>query len=308
MISNSDDIISETFRFAHNAMATSFEIILYHEDEQYAQQVAWEAFKELDRLEQELSRFIENSDISRINSLATNESTRIGLAAFECLQQCAKLYDETGGTFDVTIGFLRDYWLNKNAKFRNPSGKELRLISQRTGMHHLQLDETQYSVKIRTGPICIDLGGFGKGYAVDQMAKLLLDWELDTFLIHGGTSSVLTIGAPPNTKGWPLSISNPFNNQKKLETVFLKNQAMSGSGMRKGLHIIDPRTAQPVKHKGIAWAFAPTAAISDALSTAFMIMTPDEIDTYCSKHPEIKAMIIIEQQSGETGQAQILRF
>ena len=77
-------------RFAHEAMATTFEIFIQHKNARYARQAAAAAFMELDRLEGELSRFIDNSDISRINNLNVNQSLRIGLAAFECLRLSPK--------------------------------------------------------------------------------------------------------------------------------------------------------------------------------------------------------------------------
>jgi len=307
MTANSINCFPAAFRFSHHAMATIFEIIIFHEDERYARQAAQEAFTEIDRLEQELSRFIENSDIARINNHAINESVPIGLPAFECLQQCAVLYQETSRAFDVTIGSLMNCWLNKDKSLRDPSKDDIILAQQHTGMHYLLLDEQQYSVQ-KTSPVQIDPGGIGKGYAVDQAARLLRDWDFDTFLIHGGTSSVLGVGAPPETGGWPVSLSNPFNHQKTVNRIFLKDLALSGSGLEKGQHIIDPRTGQPLNQKRAAWAIAPTAATSDALSTAFMVMTPDEINNYCLKNPGTMALLVIEGMKGATGSEQVLRF
>ena len=93
-VENSEDSDFYTFdyhRFSHNAMATVFEIMMIHDDFNYAEQCAFEAFKEIDRLEQDLSRFNESSDISRINSAAPDEAVRIGPDTFECLEQCLRL-------------------------------------------------------------------------------------------------------------------------------------------------------------------------------------------------------------------------
>jgi len=100
-------------RFSHEAMATNFEIFIHADDFTYARGAAVDAFRVLDQLEQELSRYIENSDISRINALQVGERTQISLETFECLQQCELMYRLTGGTFDVTIGKLMDAWLDE---------------------------------------------------------------------------------------------------------------------------------------------------------------------------------------------------
>lgn len=301
-------MIPGAHRFSHEAMATVFEIIIVHDDSHYAHQAAWEAFEELARLEQGLSRFIENSDISRINSLVAGRPLILGPAAFECLQLCIRISAETNGAFDVTIGSLMECWLNEDKHPRTPSDEELVGARQLTGMHLVKLDEASHTVWLESGPVSIDLGGFGKGYALDRMAELLREWSIDTALIHGGASSALPLGAPPEAAGWPLTLSSPGYSRQVLAHLSLHDRALSGSGLRKGQHIIDPRTAGPVEGRIAAWASAPTAATADALSTAFMAMDPEEVKQYCSDHPEVLAMILLEGQGGEVQGDNILRY
>ena len=311
------DSISGIRRFSHEAMATTFEVFIVHEDAQYAQQAAWGAFDELDNIEAEISRFVENSDISRINNLTANKPLPVGLAAFECLQISARIYDETNGAFDVTVGHLLSCWLSENKTARTPSEKELEFARQHTGTDLLKLNETDHTVELLTpplggagltSPVQIDLGGMGKGYAVDKMAELLRDWSIDTALIHAGYSSVLAFGCPSGTKGWPVTLSNPRNRKETLAFLNLRDRALSGSGLQKGRHIIDPRTRQPVKGKLAAWASASTATTADALSTAFMVMSPDGVEQYCHDHPDTLAMVILEKSDKEKQRDNILRF
>ena len=91
-------------RFAHQAMATEFEIFCVHADGDYAQQACWAAFDLLDRLEDELSRFIPNSDIARINRLAAGETARVSRWTMECLAIALAAYAETAGAFDISLG------------------------------------------------------------------------------------------------------------------------------------------------------------------------------------------------------------
>ncbi len=295
-------------RFSHEAMATTFEVIVVHEDDRYARQAAAAAFAEVDRLEADLSRFIENSDISRINNLPANQPLLIGLVAFECLQLSARIYAETNGAFDITIGSLLDCWRNEDASPRTPSQEELNLARQRTGTGLLKLDEVEHTVELLAAPVQIDLGGIGKGYAVDRMAELLHEWSVETALISGGYSSVLALDAPAGTRGWPVTLSDPGNRKQILARPYLQHRAVSGSGLQKGRHIIDPRTGWPVKGKRAAWACAPDAATADALSTAFMVMTPDEVEKYCLRHPDVLAMIILEDGGKDPQKDKILRF
>jgi len=282
-------------------MATEFEIFIIHDDAQYAQQASLQAFIELDRLESELSRFIDNSDISRINNLKANQTIKIGLDTYACLKQCSHLYKKTAGAFDITIGALADLW----KKSSPPSKDDLKLARKNIGMNLLRLDETNYTVTLLSDAINLNLGGYGKGYALDRMGELLREWDVKIALIHSGSSSVLALGAPPREKGWPLSVSNPSDYRENLSLIHLQNRSLSGSGVKKGKHIIDPRTGQPVEDKIAAWALSPIAATSDALSTAFMVMTPNEIEDFCQDNPDTGAMIIMKE---EKSKGRILRF
>ena len=305
------DSITGIRRFSYEAMATTFEVIILHEDARYAEQAAWAAFDKLGRLEQDLSSFIENSDISRINNLAAGRSLQVGLDTFECLQLSRRVNAETNGAFDVTIGFLLSCWRNPDKTLRIPSKEELKIARQRTGMDLFKLDESQYTVELLRDKVQIDLGGVGKGYAIDKMAELLGDWSIDVTLIHGGYSSVLGVGTPSGTQGWPVTLSNPVptcRDKQTLARLCLKNQAVSGSGLQKGQHIIDPRTARPVEGRCAAWACATEAATADALSTAFMVMSPDEVRQYCLRHHEVQAMLILKERGKKAQEDKILHF
>jgi thiamine biosynthesis lipoprotein len=174
-------------------------------------------------------------------------------------------------------------------------------------MHRIELNDAKRTVMLRAAPVKIDLGGIAKGYAADQMAALLRDWDIHAALIHGGRSSILALDSPPGARGWPVRLRNPANRNQPLTELCLKNQALGGSGVKKGDHIIDPRSGQPVQDKLGAWCRAPTAAIADALSTAFMVMTPQEIAQYCSRHPNVAAMIVT-RRAATSGSATVRRY
>jgi thiamine biosynthesis lipoprotein len=317
-------------RFSHEAMATTFELLIVHEDERYAAQAAVAAFDEVDRLERELSRFLENSEVTRINNLPANQPLKLGLDTFECLKIAKRVYAETNGAFDITIGTLLKCWRNDDGTPRKPSPSQINLARMHTGTNLLQLNEDEHTITLSTSPMQIDLGGIGKGYAVDRVAELLRDYELNVALISGGYSSVLALDAPvarvsrpriagrmPATrkarmaspqKGWPLTMTNPAGDKEILTRPFLKNAALSGSGVQKGGHIIDPRTARAVKGRRAAWSSTADAATADALSTAFMIMSVDEIEKYCAGHPDTLAMVILDKLEGGKPQDTIQYF
>lgn len=285
--------VPDVHRFAHRAMATTFEAILQYEDRTYAQQAARAAFDEVDRIEGQLSRFLETSDITRINSLPAGQPAQLGLDAFACLKLSAEVSAETGGAFDVTVGFLVDCWQDKARRMpRTPSSEELEFARAHTGMDLILFDEPTHAVALVESPVRVDLGAVGKGYAVDRMAEMLREWSIDRALIHGGFSSVLALDAPSGLPGWPVTLSHPKDRRRTLARLTLAGMSVSGSGVEQGSHIIDPRTGQPAVGKSAAWSLTPNAGRADAISTAFMVMTPEEVRTYCVDHPEVRGLLI----------------
>src|SRR5262249_51520195 len=187
-------------------MATVFEVHAVHADGGYAAQAAQAAFDLADRLERELSRFIPNSDIGRINALAAGEHTRVTPTTIECLVIARHAFELTGGLFDVSIG---------------------------TGLEALELDADACVVGATRSGVRVDLGGVGKGYAVDLMAELLEEWGIDRALVHGGFSSVLALEPPLGHEGWPLTLSTPGAHSRVFATVSPCQTAMGASGIRK---------------------------------------------------------------------------
>ena len=281
------------YRFTHGAMGTVFEIKISRTDEDYARYAATEAFRLLDTLEQYLSHYIANSDISRISNLQVGKWTRVSIETFECLLQCVDMYRLSGGVFDVTIGALYKTWLNEDMTLRSPSEEEVEEAQKHVGLYHLAFDESQFRIGMNGGPVRLDLGGFGKGYALDKMAELLREWELESFAVNGGQSTMLFGEPPEGENGWNITLSDPFNDYKPFRELSLKKIAISGSGLQKGRHIIDPRTAQPLDSNRATWALAPSAAFADGLSTTFMLVNEQAIEALCNNNKDFAAILLV---------------
>ena len=139
-------------------------------------------------------------------------------------------------------------------------------------------------MRARKAGVRLDLGGIGKGYAVDRVAELLEEWGVDQALLHGGFSSVLALKAPPGRDGWPLTLSAPGHDDDAVfARLSVARTALSASGSRKAYHIRDPRTGHAVEGRS-AWVTLPragdgredAAAVAEALSTAFMVLSAEE--------------------------------
>lgn len=278
-------------RFQHRAMATVFEILIAEEEPTFAGGAARAAFEEIDRIEQELSRYLPNSDVSRINNLEPHMAVRVGLDTFECLRLSLKYCEETSGAFDPTLGALMECWVARDKSLLHPTPDEVAQASERSGPGSLVLDEETTTVGVGATVPVLDLGAIGKGYAVDRAADLLKEWGVGSALVHGGTSSVFAFGRLPGAAGWPVTLSNPEQSSEVIERVVLSDCALGGSGIRKGRHIIDPRRGAPVDGSRAAWVVSDSAARSDALSTACMVMSEEEIRAIVGRDRRLSALV-----------------
>ena len=269
-------------RFAHFAMGTTFELIVAAEDGTYAGQAGQAVFAEIDRLETLLNRFDPASEISQISRLDPGESISTGIEVFECIQLALEMNMETQGAFSI---------------FMDKEGRPLSLPAKNAPFP-ISLSQTAEGLKAvweyGYGPGKeVDLGGLGKGYALDKCLDILHDWGISRALIHGGTSTALALGTPPGRehRGWPVGIGGLWEGTPK--TFHLQNRALSGSGTEvKGDHIYDPRTGGAASGHLAAWIAHSSAAKADALSTAFMVMSEEEVSSYCAQHPDVWALVV----------------
>jgi thiamine biosynthesis lipoprotein len=282
-------------------MHTRFEIWIVHEDGVYAEQAAHNAFQGVDDLEQNLSRFITNSDISRLNNAPVNQPIRLDEETIRCLKYAETLNQVSMGVFDITVGPLVNLWKVKPA----PSEKSIKEAVHCIGVRHLRINAEENTAVRSCEDLQIDLGGIGKGFAVDRMAEQLREWDIDHAMIHGGASSVRASGRPHGHQGWPVQISTP-GGEHMLSRFELRDEAMGASGQIKGTHIIDPRTAQPLSHHRAAWVRGPSATEMDGLSTAFMILNSEQIQDIVESNSKVSAWIINnESESRQYGEWEI---
>jgi len=238
--------------FNHNAMATQFQVRIAGEEKNYAAQTAQAAFALADELESRLSRFRANSEISQIAQLVPGDKLRLSEPVFACLRLAQRMEFATRGAFSVTASALR----------HQPTKPLWALV------------ENEFTLRCDSGRLEFDLGAIGKGFALDRMAEVLREWSCPAFMLVAGGSSILTGDAPAGTVGWDCGLGE--NNSSRRH--WLANVSLSGSGLAvKGEHIFDPRTGLACSRRHRAWALTTSAAESDALSTACMILDETEI-------------------------------
>ena len=305
----------DTVRLETRAMACVWNVI-FNPGPPDQVMAATEAFSVVHALEEQLSIYRSESEISKLNrSLLFGEWFPIEQGFLKLLQRCQQIHAETEGAFDPLTRPLLSLWRTCRREGRLPTETEIEVALSWGGMQHVRLSEREGVVctlqGLETPPLEIgfDLGAIGKGYAIDRAADCLNNLQLEDYLIHGGYSSVLARGTHAGQSGWPVGIKNPLFTNRRYATVVLRDQALSSSGsnvqfyrhegQRYG-HLLDPRTGWPAETLLSVTVLAPDAALADALSTAFYVMGLDNSLKYCDDHPEIGVLLIPFPHRGRT--------
>jgi thiamine biosynthesis lipoprotein len=291
------------------AMGSLFEVYLAGTDRELLLAAGEEALNEIERLEDQLSHYREASDITRINLNAAEQWVRLEPRLYDLLRRCAKLSEETDGAFDITAGPLVKAWGFFRGEGRVPTDDEIADTLGRVGFYRLLWDDAEHMLRFVTPGVELHLGAVGKGFAMDAAAEVLRFYGVSSAVIHGGQSTIHALGAPPyEPEGWEFTIRDPRDHETPIETVRLKDQALSTSGnaeqffevdgVRYG-HLIDPLTGRPTRGVLQVSVIAPSAADSDALSTAFFVLGPEPTEEFCRSHPNIRVIMVAERPNND---------
>jgi len=273
----------QLFAQSWQAMGTTFTIYLYAANEEQASEYFEAAFEEIERLDEALSNYRTSSELSRINRLVANQAVTTDPEVFELLQRSLDYSRRSGGAFDITVGPLMRAWGFFRGKGRYPAAEELAKARVSVGWQGVVLDPATRTVHFLVPGLELDLGGIGKGYAVDRVVVLLREMGVKSALIDAGSSTIYAIGAPPGKPGWNVRVPQPGNRLQAISTVLLRDASLSTSGNyekyfqldgRIYCHIMNPQTGEPVQGMLQTTVITPEATDSDALSTAVFVMGP----------------------------------
>ncbi len=234
-------------------------------------------------VEARFSRFLPESELSRFNT-RVREVARVSRDLFEILSQALGFHRSTAGVFDPAIlpqlegaGYDRSFEQVDRDSAVSPTP-----VPVHHSIGELALDPARLEVRAPAG-LRIDLGGIGKGFAVDRAARVLAPAR--SYLVDAG-GDILAAGDGPDGGGWRVGVANPARPEEDLDEVVLRDQAIATSttsarrwrrGGRWLNHLIDPRTGQPVESNVISVSvIAPSATSADVYAKSALLLGPRE--------------------------------
>ena len=276
-------------------MGTTYFVVAYGRDQEFLSEVASEVFAEIDQLDDQMSNYKPESELSGINRDAAERDVIVSPELFGLIQYSLRASRESGGDFDITVGPLMKLWGFFRGQGRLPGAAELAQVERRIGYRHVHLDAERRTIRFDTSGMELDLGGIAKGYAVDRAADIMRSNGISAALISSGTSSIYALGSPPGEHGWKITVRDPYHADRPADVFRLKNFALSTSGNYERFfkingktycHIMDPHTGWPVQDMLSTVAAVPTGVETEALTKIFFVGGVEKSRAYLATRPD----------------------
>lgn len=266
------------FEFSHPQMGTMFRIIVYASDSLLAKNATQKAFIRLDELNLTLSDYREDSEVNTLcRTAGSGQYIKVSIDLWNILQESVKAAKLSDGNFDVTIGPLTQLWRRMKRQKQLPTPTQISDAKTKTGIDKILFKIENQSIMLKTKGMRLDFGGIGKGFAEDEMMKVLKQNGIKSALIEAGGNIVVSKSPKGSPKGWEIIINE--------EKYFLKNCGISTSGDayqfveidgKKYAHILDPKTGIGFAEPHQISVIAKDGTISDWISTALYLMPQEK--------------------------------
>jgi thiamine biosynthesis lipoprotein len=283
------------------SMGTEVHISAWTTDEAAAVRAFDDAFNEFDRLDALMSTWKEGSDILRLNDAAGKTAVGVSAEVREVLHASHEVSEWTAGKFDITFAALSGLWkfdhdIDGQVPDRSQIAPRLPLIDYRA----VTIDDRAGTASLARAGMRVNLGGIGKGYAVDRAVTILRDAGLSDFMIQSGGD--LYAAGKRGDRPWRVGIQDPRGAPDTLFAALeITEAAFSTSGdyerffMRDGHryhHILDPDTGEPASRSRSVSIVAKNATVTDGLSTGVFILGGEEGMALIEKLPDVEGVIV----------------
>lgn len=280
-------------------MGTLVSITAVAGSENHAQAAITAGFHEIKRLEQLLSTWIPESELSRVNASAGRRPVVVSGETMTLIARSLDMARMTEGGFNIAVGPAVEAW-SVTERQRIPDGAELHELKALVDWTKIELDHTRHTIYLPVWGMRIDVGGIGKGYAADRAAEAMKKAGA-----RGGVvalaGDIKTFGALPGAAGFPVGIQHPRQEGAVVAVIDLQNEAISTAGdyerffERDGVryhHILDPVTLQPARACQSVTVIADEGTVADGLDTGIFVLGPERGMALVEQLPRVEAVIV----------------
>ncbi len=280
-------------------MGTLVTVTAVASDKSVGDRAVQEAFNEIKRLEQLLSTWRPDSELSRVNAEAGRQPVQVSRETVDLVVRSLEMAQLTHGGFNIALGPAIEAW-SVTEEQRIPGERELQRLKPLINWTGIQVDKETRTIYLPQHGMRIDIGGIGKGYAADRAVA-----EMKRVGAMGGvvalSGDIKTFGVLPDRQGFPVGIKHPRQEDVLIATIDLHDEAISTAGdyerffERDGVryhHILDVETLQPARGCQSVTVIAKEGTVADGLDTGIFVLGPEKGMALVERLPDVEAIII----------------
>jgi thiamine biosynthesis lipoprotein len=280
-------------------MGTLVTLTVVAPDTSVSEQAMRAGFNEIKRLEQLLSTWRPDTELSLVNAEAGRRAVKVSQETLELVIRSLDMANLTHGGFNIALGPAVQAW-NVTERQHVPDDRELQKLKPLVDWTSIQVNRVAQTIFLPRKGMRIDIGGIGKGYAADRaVAEMRRAGAIGGVVALSG--DIKTFGMLPEGNGFPVGIQHPRREGELIAIVELKDEAISTAGdyerffVQDGVryhHILSPQTLQPVRVCQSVTIIAKEGVVADGLDTGIFVLGPEEGMALVESLPGVEAIII----------------
>lgn len=296
---------TEAVRLQGPVFGTTYNIIYYDVSTNFDEEIQ----QLFDAINQSVSTYIPTSDISRINK--DESGIKIDDYFQEVMEKSDRIFKETEGYFDPTVGNLVNAWgFGPEKPLNDLDSSKVKELMNFVGFDKVTVENGE--IKKRYPETYLDFNSIAKGFGLDVIGRFLESKKIENYLVEIG-GEIRTRGEKPEGKSWKVQVESPNTDgtRSAFDVLPLKNKSMASSGNyrkfriaesgEKYVHTINPKTGYAKESNLLAATVIGEVdcADVDAYATAFMAMGLEKTKEFLQSKPELKVILIYVNESGE---------
>ncbi|MCT3631011.1 FAD:protein FMN transferase [Elizabethkingia anophelis] len=284
-------------------MGSRFQITLVDKDSISAEQNIDKAVAEITRIENLISEWRPETQISQVNQNAGIKPIKVDREVFDLTKKGLYFSKLTDGAFDISIVAMDKIWKFDDSMDELPSEQAIKESVRNVGYQNIILDSTNSTIFLRNPGMKIGFGSIGKGYAADKTRDLMKSMGVKAGIIDA-SGDISTWGTQPDGKPWAIGINNPFNDHKMAAILYFKENSVTTSGSyekyaeihgKRYSHIMNPKTGYPSTGLTSVTITGPNATMANGFSTSVMVLGEKEGLKLLKQFPEYHYLLITDK-------------
>ncbi|UHG94276.1 FAD:protein FMN transferase [Spirosoma oryzicola] len=283
-------------------MGSRFDITIVAADSLAAEQHIDTVIAEVTRIENLISDWKADSQISKVNANAGIGPVRVDPEVFALTERALHFSNITKGAFDISFAAMDRIWKFDGSMTEMPSPEAIKKSVEKVGYQNIILDKKHGTIFLKRKGMKIGFGALGEGYAADRCRDMMLARGIKAGIVNG-SGDMSTWGKQPDGSDWTIGIINPLHRDTLFAVVPLRQSAVVTSGSyekfvvfngKRYAHIINPSTGYPATGVSSVTVFGPSAETANGFSTSLMVLGKDAGLKLINKYPNYTYILITD--------------